>query len=78
LGDPVFMQKIQMLQQNPQLMGSMFNDPDMQEVMSVALGVNMMSPDSFMGEVGRCLVVARGGGISSRDHDPHRSSVACG
>ena len=34
LSDPAFMQKLQMLQANPSLMGSMFGDPQMQEVLS--------------------------------------------
>jgi len=52
LSDPAFMQKLQMLQANPSLMGSMFGDPQMQEVLSFALGINVMSPDQMGEEMG--------------------------
>merc|ERR1719498_205934 len=50
LGDAGFMAKLNMLQQNPNLVGSMINDPQIQLVLSVAMGVNVMSPDQAMNE----------------------------
>ena len=45
LSDPSFMQKFQMLQQDPQgNLGAALSDPRMQHVLSVGLGVNIMSP----------------------------------
>ena len=46
LGDEQFMMKLRMLQQNPQgMMSTMFQDPEMQEVLSFALGININTPD---------------------------------
>ena len=48
LGDENFMMKLRMLQANPQqMMSTMFQDPDMQEVLSFALGINISTPDQF-------------------------------
>ena len=42
------MMKLRMLQANPQqMMSTMFQDPDMQEVLSFALGINISTPDQF-------------------------------
>ena len=48
LSDEQFMMKLKMLQANPQgMMSTMFQDPDMQEVLSFALGINISTPDTF-------------------------------
>ncbi|KAJ1455214.1 hypothetical protein M885DRAFT_464465 [Pelagophyceae sp. CCMP2097] len=50
LGDEGFMAKLRLLQSNPQaMMASMFGDPDMQEVLSFALGIDIMSPGNGAG-----------------------------
>merc|ERR1719405_146162 len=47
LGDEQFMMKLKLLQSNPQqMMSTMFQDPDMSQVMSLALGINLQQPGS--------------------------------
>jgi len=41
LADPSFVQKIKMMQSNPQLTGNVFEDPRMIDVLGVAMGVDM-------------------------------------
>jgi len=44
LSDPVFMSKFQMMQSNPSAMAQMFQDPEMMEVLSFIMGIDMKQP----------------------------------
>ena len=51
LSDQQFMMKLKMLQSNPQMMmQSSLQDPDMQAVMSLALGINLAGPGGGFGD----------------------------
>lgn len=49
LADPTFVTKLQSLQSNPNAMGSMLQDPQLQKALSVILGINLSTGPGGMG-----------------------------
>lgn len=43
-GSPAFMQKVRMMQTNPQAMGMFLQDPDIMKALQVGLGISIMNP----------------------------------